>query len=126
MDNSWEYDPKTDEMHCLHVYLDISGEKEVERTHLRNLWRNRNHIVVHPDGGIWFTDPGYGSLGNYEGHKGRLELKEAVYRIDGKTGRIEKVLDEMYKPNGLCFVLVPNLGSLAARLLGARYRHLPK
>ena len=26
-----------------------------------------NDIVVHPDGGIWFTDPGYGILGNYEG-----------------------------------------------------------
>ncbi len=62
-----------------------------------------NDIAVHPDGGIWFTDPGYGSLGNYEGHKGELELKEAVYRIDPKSGKIEKVLDEMYKPNGICF-----------------------
>jgi gluconolactonase len=62
-----------------------------------------NDIIVHPDGGIWFTDPGYGSLMNYEGHKGALELKEAVYRIDGKTGKIEKVLDDMFKPNGLCF-----------------------
>ena len=24
-----------------------------------------NDIVVHPDGGIWFTDPGYGILMNY-------------------------------------------------------------
>jgi 2-polyprenyl-3-methyl-5-hydroxy-6-metoxy-1,4-benzoquinol methylase len=28
------------------------------------------------------------------------------------------------KPDGLCFVLVPNLKSLAARLLGTRYRYL--
>jgi gluconolactonase len=62
-----------------------------------------NDAVVHPDGGIWFTDPGYGSLGNYEGHQGELLLKEAVYRIDPTTKKIEKVTDEIFKPNGLCF-----------------------
>jgi gluconolactonase len=62
-----------------------------------------NDAVVHPDGGIWFTDPGYGILGNYEGFKSDLQLKEAVYRIDPITAKIEKVTDEIYKPNGLCF-----------------------
>ncbi len=63
-----------------------------------------NDIVVHPaDDSIWFTDPGYGSMMNYEGNKGPLHLKEAVYRIDAKTGKITKVTDEIIKPNGLCF-----------------------
>jgi gluconolactonase len=58
---------------------------------------------VHPNGDVWFTDPGYGSMMNYEGHKGDLEIKEAVYRIDSKTGKLNLVSDELNKPNGICF-----------------------
>lgn len=62
-----------------------------------------NDIVVHPDGGIWFTDPIYGINGNFEGNKADKELKEAVYRVDPKTGQIEKLTDECDEPNGICF-----------------------
>jgi gluconolactonase len=62
-----------------------------------------NDIVVHPDGTIWFTDPPYGIQGNYEGYQAKPELKEAVYRVDPKTARIDKATDELDKPNGICF-----------------------
>jgi gluconolactonase len=62
-----------------------------------------NDIVVHPDGSIWFTDPAYGILGDYEGFKANKELKEAIYRVDPKTGQMEMVSDVMDQPNGICF-----------------------
>ncbi|MGM0560091.1 MAG: SMP-30/gluconolactonase/LRE family protein [Pseudomonadota bacterium] len=68
-----------------------------------------NDVVIHrEDGSIWFTDPGYGSLLDYEGIEAdtgspQPYRKEAVYRIDTQTGNVSKVADEPFKPNGLCF-----------------------
>ncbi|HEY2251175.1 MAG TPA: SMP-30/gluconolactonase/LRE family protein, partial [Planctomycetaceae bacterium] len=84
-----------------------------------------NDVIVHPDHGIWFTDPGYGSLMDYEGHKGKLELKEAVYRIDPKTLKLDKVTDDIFKPNGLCFS--PDYKKLYIADTGAsHYEEAPK
>jgi gluconolactonase len=87
----------------------VRYEHDGSITVLADAWQGKplnapNDAVVHPnDGAIWFTDPGYGSLGHYEGNKGPLEIKEAVYRIDARTGKMDIVTDEIYKPNGLCF-----------------------
>ena len=63
-----------------------------------------NDVIVHPnDGGILFSDPGYGSQIYYEGNLRELELPTSVYHIDPKTSRLTKLTDELRKPNGLCF-----------------------
>jgi len=62
-----------------------------------------NDVVVKSDGSIWFSDPTFGILGYYEGHKAESENKPAVYLVDGKTGRIAMMVDEVPGPNGLAF-----------------------
>ena len=52
-----------------------------------------NDVVVKSDGSIWFTDPQFGILGNYEGHLDTPELPMNVYRVDGKTGEATVVAD---------------------------------
>jgi gluconolactonase len=62
-----------------------------------------NDVVVAADGAIWFTDPGYGIFGNYEGHLAEPELPPRVYRLDAKSGQATVVADDFDKPNGLAF-----------------------
>jgi len=63
-----------------------------------------NDVVVHPeDGGIVFTDPGYGSHWFYEGNVRELELPTSVYHVDARSGKLSRLSDEIMKPNGLCF-----------------------
>jgi gluconolactonase len=62
-----------------------------------------NDVVVKSDGSIWFTDPGFGIRGHYEGWKATPELTTNVYRIDGATGGLTAVIEDIVDPNGLAF-----------------------
>jgi gluconolactonase len=62
-----------------------------------------NDVVVKSDGSIWFSDNGAGTRGNYLGHKAEQELPFRVYRLDPATGAMTVVVDDMGRPNGLCF-----------------------
>ena len=62
-----------------------------------------NDVVVKSDGSIWFTDPPFGLLGYYEGEKHEPELPANVYRVDGQTGAVTVVADDVQGPNGLAF-----------------------
>ena len=81
-----------------------------------------NDAVVTADGAVWFTDPGYGILGNYEGHQDTLELPPQVYRLDPRSGRATLASGGFGRPNGIAlapdekklYVIdtgVPNVGS---------------
>jgi gluconolactonase len=63
-----------------------------------------NDVVVHPDGAVWFTDPTYGILSDYEGFKAEPEQAgRNVYRVDPSTGEVRCVISDFVQPNGLAF-----------------------
>lgn len=63
-----------------------------------------NDVVVRSDGSVWFTDPTYGILSDYEGYRAEPEQPTRnVYRIDPSSGALSVVADDFRQPNGLAF-----------------------
>ncbi|WDR01302.1 SMP-30/gluconolactonase/LRE family protein [Devosia algicola] len=63
-----------------------------------------NDVVCHSDGSIWFTDPTYGIITDYEGSISESEIgRSNLYRIDPNTGVVNKLADDFVQPNGLAF-----------------------
>ncbi|MFM0738061.1 SMP-30/gluconolactonase/LRE family protein [Paraburkholderia xenovorans] len=62
-----------------------------------------NDVIVKSDGSIWFTDPTFGIDSFYEGERQESELSACVYRIDGSSGELTMVADDVLGPNGLAF-----------------------
>ena len=62
-----------------------------------------NDVVVKRDGSIWFSDPLYGLLNDYEGGRQQSEQPAALYRFDPKTGDLEAMIRDLDGPNGLAF-----------------------
>lgn len=63
-----------------------------------------NDVVVKSDGSVWFTDPSYGILMDYEGRRAESEIGAChVYRVDPDSGSIGIVAKDYIKPNGLAF-----------------------
>jgi len=69
-----------------------------------NRLNSPNDVVVKSDGAIYFTDPSYGILMDYEGERADSEIDACnVYRIDPNTGGCAAVATDYMKPNGLAF-----------------------
>ncbi|MFW2514039.1 SMP-30/gluconolactonase/LRE family protein [Demequina sp. SO4-13] len=63
-----------------------------------------NDVVVRSDGSVWFTDPDYGILGDYEGRRALREQEGSfVYRWDPISHSVTAVATDMEQPNGLAF-----------------------
>ena len=95
---------------CEHLTRRVTRtEHDGSVTVLASHWQGKrlnspNDVVVHSDGGVWFTDPSYGILSDYEGLRADSEIGACnVYRIDPASGTVDLVADDFVKPNGLAF-----------------------
>jgi len=95
---------------CEHLTRRVTRTEHDGRiTVLAERWQGKrlnspNDVVVRSDGSIWFTDPSYGILSDYEGERAESEIGGChVYRIDPASGAVERVADDFVKPNGLAF-----------------------
>jgi gluconolactonase len=95
---------------CEHLARRVTRTEHDGRiTVLADRWQGKrlnspNDVVVRSDDSVWFTDPSYGILSDYEGERAESEIGAChVYRIDPMSGAVEKVADDFVKPNGLAF-----------------------
>lgn len=87
------------------VRFDAHGERTVlaEAFEGRRL-NSPNDVVTAADNAVWFTDPTYGIISDYEGRRADSEQDGCyVYRIDPESGVVEAKIKSMLKPNGLAF-----------------------
>jgi gluconolactonase len=103
---------------CQHGYRRVvRREHDGSTTVLADAYDGRqlnspNDVVAHSDGSVWFTDPSYGIMSDYEGHSGEeLIGSRNVYRWSagastkdaGEDARLTVATDALTQPNGLAF-----------------------
>ena len=108
----------------------VTGDEVVVSHYQGRRFNSPNDVVVKRDGTIWFTDPPYGILSDYEGHQADSELGDCyVFRFDPHKGSLRVVSDWVDEPNGLAFspdesVLYVSDTSAALRTDGGGHHHI--
>ena len=86
---------KTDDDLNVSVIVDSYQEKKLN---------SPNDVCVKSDNTIWFTDPPYGILSDYEGYPGVQEYGGCyVFRFDPILNKLDVMTKNLDRPNGIAF-----------------------
>ena len=82
-----------------------------------------NDLFVKSDGTIWFTDPPYGILSDYEGYPGKQEYGGCyVFSFDPISKKLDVVISDLDRPNGI--TISPDEKKLYVADTGENIKHL--
>ena len=107
--NGRTYDGRGRLVTCLHgdravVRREHDGTETVIARDYRGARLNSpNDVVVDSSGAVWFTDPTYGILTDYEGHRASSEIAAGVYVVAPGAAGAEVAAEGFAQPNGLAF-----------------------
>ena len=82
------YDEETDAFQILKIYTHIAGNNAPEREYVAHLWRNRNHVVAHPEViPLFSNEPAVLRMGDHEYRKISLGEPEKNVATTQKNSR---------------------------------------
>lgn len=82
-----------------------------------------NDLFVKSDGSIWFTDPPYGILSDYEGYPGEQEYGGCyVFSYNPNSKKLNVMINDLVRPNGI--TISPDENKLYVADTGENIKHL--
>jgi len=89
---------------CLYLTDDYLNISVLVDTFEGKKFNSPNDACVKSDGSIWFTDPPYGILSDYEGYPGEQEYNGCyVFRFNPKKNELNVLTTNLDRPNGITF-----------------------
>ena len=89
---------------CIYKSNDYQNIEVIVDSYKGKKLNSPNDVVVKSDDTIWFTDPPYGILSDYEGYPGEQEYGGCyVFNFNPKTKALKVMTKKLDRPNGIAF-----------------------
>lgn len=108
---------------CLYLTDNELNTKVLIDNYSGKKFNSPNDVCVSSNDNIYFTDPPYGILTDYEGYPGEQEYGGCnVFSYNPNTNKLEVVIDDLIRPNGI--TLSPDENKLYVADTGENIKHL--
>ena len=108
---------------CLYLTDNELNTKVLIDNYSGKKFNSPNDVCVSSNDNIYFTDPPYGILTDYEGYPGDQEYGGCnVFSYNPNTNKLEVVIEDLIRPNGI--TLSPDENKLYVADTGENIKHL--